>query len=282
MHDEYTRLMNQQTFSSEAELLEKLQQHTPKKRLPTYQKVLILAVCLCLLIPTAVFAAETIFDLTSVKIYPGTDFEGNDAVIYDIDFGTVKELPLSDFPEKWQNLTEGVCLYHDSWAEAQEYLGIDLMENTVLAQEYTAAKAMRYGDLRWNDPPEHCCTVLRAYENQLYSFTARASYRKENHHIILSAEALVEHPNIPEEVKKVYSGIQYILEEEADAERFHTETYTAANGLIATIISESISESSTFYSAVFRANGIVYRLTVLDGGADEREILIDLLEGFTF
>lgn len=281
MHDEYTQLMNQQIFSSEAELLEKLQHRTPKKRLPTYQKILIVALCLCLLIPTAVFAAETIFDLTSVKIYPGKDFEGNDAVIYDIDFGSAIELPLSDFPEKWQHLEEGQFVFYDSWTEAQEDLGIDLMDNTLLEQEYAAVKAFNPGS--WSDRnAAHCYTLYRAYEGQLYSFSTYAVYKRAGSLAYLTAEALVEHPNIPEEVKKVFAGDQYILKSEAEAEKFSTETYTAASGLVATIVADQLSEGLTDYYALFRANGITYRITSPEFNDLGRKVLIELLESFTF
>lgn len=282
MHEEYKHLMAQQVFSAESDLLQKLEQHVPAKRIPTGRKTLILVICLCLLIPTAVFAAETVFDLTSVKIYPGKDFEGNGAVIYDIDFGTVKELPLSDFPEKWQYLDDGQFVFYDSWAQAQEDLGIDLMENTLLEQEYTADKSFHTEAWSGRKEPIHCYTLYRAYEGQLYSFSSYAVYRKDGSRVYLTAEALVAHPNIPDEVKKVFSGDQYILKSESDAEKFHTETYTSASGLVATIVTYPMSDGSSNYCALFRANGVLYTVSPAETNEAGRTILIALLEGFTF
>ena len=284
MHDAYKHLMAQQNPNeTPAELLASLE-CAPVRKMPVYKKILIAAACICLLIPTAVLAAENIFDVSIVRIGPRKDLEGNDVIGYNIDFVTTKEIPLDDIGEKWRYLEEGVEPRYETWQEMQADLGYDLLDNPVLEQEYEAARALKTFDMTFRDQGVPCTNLFRAYEGQLWSFSPGASYKKGGFKVTLSADALVEHPNIPEDVKGVFTTVQYMLDNEEDLERYSTEEYTAASGLTATILKTSYPSSFT-YDAFFRANGVRYTVSI-NGNVNDpeqtmREELIRILEAFT-
>lgn len=285
MHEAYKHLMAQQNpVESPAELLASLE-CAPTRKMPVYKKILIAAACICLLIPTAVLAAENIFDISIVRIGPRKDLEGNDVIGYNIDFVTTKEIPLDEIGEKWRYLEEGVEPRYETWQEMQADLGYDLLDNPVLEQEYDAARALKTFDMTFRDQGVPCTNLFRAYEGQLWSFSPGASYKKGGFKVTLSADALVEHPNIPEDVKGVFTTVQYMLDNEADLERYSTEEYTAASGLTATILKTTYTDVHVSYDAFFRANGVRYTVSI-NGNVNDpertmREELIRILEAFT-
>ena len=284
MHEAYKHLMAQQNPNeTPAELLASLE-CAPARKMPVFKKILIAAACICLLIPTAVLAAENIFDVSIVRIGPRKDLEGNDVIGYNIDFVTTKEIPLDDIGEKWRYLEEGVEPRYETWQEMQADLGYDLLDNPVLEQEYEAARALKTFDMTFRDQGVPCTNLFRAYEGQLWSFSPGASYKKGGFKVTLSADALVEHPNIPEDVKGVFTTVQYMLDNEEDLDRYSTEEYTAASGLTATILKTNYPSSFT-YDAFFRANGVRYTVSI-NGNVNDpertiREELIRILEAFT-
>ena len=284
MHEAYKHLMAQQNPNeTPAELLASLE-CAPARKMRVYKKILIAAACICLLIPTAVLAVENIFDVSIVRIGPRKDLEGNDVIGYNIDFVTTKEIPLNKVGEKWRYLEEGVEPRYETWQEMQADLGYDLLDNPVLEQEYEAARALKTFDMTFRDQGVPCTNLFRAYEGQLWSFSPGASYKKGGFKVTLSADALVEHPNIPEDVKGVFTTVQYMLDNEEDLDRYSTEEYTAASGLIATILKTSYPSSVT-YDAFFRANGVRYTVSI-NGNVNNpeqtlREELIRILEAFT-
>ena len=284
MHEAYKHLMEQQNPVETSQALLESLDHTPMRKMPVLKKVLIAAACICLLIPATVLAAENIFDVSIVRIGPRKDLEGNDVIGYNIDFVTTKEIPLDEIGEKWRYLEEGVEPRYETWQEMQADLGYDLLDNPVLEQEYDAARALKTFDMTFRDQGVPCTNLFRAYEGQLWSFSPGASYKKGGFKVTLSADALVEHPNIPEDVKGVFTTVQYLLDNEEDLDRYSTEEYTAASGLTATILKTSYPSSVT-YDAFFRANGVRYTVSI-NGNVNDpeqtmREELIRILEAFT-
>ena len=67
MFEDYKNLMAQQHPAEDASAFFDEPQVAPVKRMPVLKKVLIAAACICLLIPTAVLAAENIFDISIVS-----------------------------------------------------------------------------------------------------------------------------------------------------------------------------------------------------------------------
>lgn len=285
MFKDYNRLMAQQHPKEDASVFFEEPRTAPIKWIPILKKTLIAAACLCLLIPATVLAAENIFDVSIVRIGPRKDLEGNDAIGYNIDFVTEKEIPLEEIGEKWRYIEEGAIVRYENWQEAQTDFGLDLMDNPVLDtmyQPYTPLLQFQSDGLK---KPVRCAAFYRSYEGQLWSFNVSAGYIKGRYEITLTAEALVEHPNIPQDVKDVFTSVQYILDDESDLEKFSTEEYTATSGLAATLLTYDWGNSIVSYDAYFRANGVRYNVS-MDGFPKEqlpeaRERMIQILEAFT-
>lgn len=286
MHEAYKNLMEQQNpKETPAELMESLD-CVPTRKMPVYKKILIAAACLCLLIPTTVLAVENIFDISIVHSGPRKDLEGNDVIGYNIDFVTEKEIPLEEIGEQWQYLEEGVATKYETWQELQTDLGYDLLDNPILEQEYHTTRSCRTFDMSFRDQGVPCTILFRSYEGQLYSFSADAAYKMGGFMVNIDTEALVENPYTPQEAKDVITAVQFIFHDESDLERFSTEEYTAASGLTATILKDSISGSDhVSYDAFFRANGVRYTVSIYGNVNNQeqtmREELIRILEAFT-
>lgn len=284
MFNQYKNLMGQQEISPQAQenFFSELENAEQKKRRFPYGKLIAIAACICLLIPATVLAVENIFDVSIVRIGPRKDLEDNDVIGYNIDFVTTKEIPLEEIGEKWRYPEEGVESLYESWQECQMDLGYDLLDNPVLEQEYDVVRSYK---IKYSDPGAPCATLFRSYEGQLYSFSTHASYKKNNYHVTLNTDALVEHPDIPQEVKDVFTAVQYLLDDESDLELFSTEEYTAANGLIATLLTYNYGDGIVSYDAYFRANSVRYKVSMF-GDLDDpewnvREEMIRILEAFT-
>jgi hypothetical protein len=255
------------------------------RKTPVYKQILIAAACLCLLIPTAVLAAENIFDISIVHTGPRKDWKGNDVIGYNIDFVTTKEIPLGEFAEKWQHIDESIAVRYDTWQELQADMGYDLLENPVLETNYQPYTPLLQFQTDGLQKPIRCAAFYRGFEGQLWSFNASAGYIKGDYKITLTAEALVEHPNIPEDVKGVFTAVQYLLEDETDLDKFSTEEYTAESGLTATLLTYDWGNNYISYDAYFRANGVRYNVSMescrKDHTAEAKERMIEILEAFT-
>jgi hypothetical protein len=285
MHEEYKRLMQQQYPMEDASLFFEEAKAAPTKRTPVYKKILIAAACLCLLIPSAVLAAENIFDISIVHTGPRKDWKGNDVIGYNIDFVTTKEIPLGEFAEKWQHIDESIPVRYDTWQELQADMGYDLLENPVLETNYQPYTPLLQFQTEGLQKPIRCAAFYRGFEGQLWSFNASAGYIKGDYKITLTAEALVEHPNIPEDVKGVFTAVQYLLDDESDLEHFSTEEYTASSGLTATLLTYDWGNNYFSYDAYFRANGVRYNVSMdacrKDLMPEAKERMIEILEAFT-
>ena len=285
MFEDYKNLMAQQYPTEDASAFFDEPQVAPVKRMPVLKKVLIAAACICLLIPATVLAAENIFDVSIVRIGPRKDLEGNDVIGYNIDFVTTKEIPLGEFAEKWQHIDESIPVRYDTWQELQEDMGYDLLENPVLETNYQPYTPLLQFQTDGLKKPIRCAAFYRGFEGQLWSFNASAGYIKGNYKITLTAEALVEHPNIPEDVKGVFTAVQYLLDDESDLEHFSTEEYTAESGLTATLLTYDWGNNYFSYDAYFRANGVRYNVSMeschKDHTEEAKERMIEILEAFT-
>ena len=285
MFEDYKNLMAQQHPAEDASAFFVEPQVAPVKKMHVLKKVLIAAACLCLLIPATVLAAENIFDISIVHTGPRKDWKGNDVIGYNIDFVTTKEIPLGEFAEKWQHIDESIAVRYDTWQELQEDMGYDLLENPVLETNYQPYTPLLQFQTDGLQKPIRCAAFYRGFEGQLWSFNASAGYIKGNYKITLTAEALVEHPNIPEDVKGVFTAVQYLLDDESDLEHFSTEEYTAESGLTATLLTYDWGNDYFSYDAYFRANGVRYNVSMKSCHKDHieeaKERMIEILEAFT-
>lgn len=125
------------------EVMKMSEQERTKKTRPLPVRVALAAACICALLMTAAVAAEAMgFDF--VKIFNTEEAEETD-LDYMVDGSGVRHIPLSALSQEAQALKEQyedrddgyVCtveLAFDSWEEAEEYLGYEIMDNPVLAQ----------------------------------------------------------------------------------------------------------------------------------------------------
>lgn len=125
------------------EVMNMSEQERTKKTRPLPVRVALAAACICALLVTAAIAAEGLgFDF--VKIFNTKETEETD-LDYMVDGSGVKHIPLSAFSPEVQALkgqyedtddgyVSSVELAFDSWEEAEEYLGYEIMDNPVLAQ----------------------------------------------------------------------------------------------------------------------------------------------------
>lgn len=285
MFEEYKTFMDQQYPKQKLSAFYEESHSAPAKKMSVYKKILITAACLFLLIPTTVLAVENIFDISIVHFGPRKDWKGNDVIGYNIDFVTTKEIPLEEFAEKWQYIDESIPVRYDTWQELQEDMGYDLLENPVLETNYQPYTPLLQFQTDGLKKPIRCAAFYRGFEGQLWSFNASAGYIKGNYKITLTAEALVEHPNIPEDVKGVFTAVQYLLDDESDLEHFSTEEYTAESGLTATLLTYDWGNNYFSYDAYFRANGVRYNVSMeschKDHTEEAKERMIEILEAFT-
>lgn len=285
MFEDYKDFMDQQHPMQDISTFYERSHPSKVRKTPVYKKVLIAAACICLLLPTAVLAAENIFDISIVHTGPRKDFDGNDAIGYNIDFVTEKEIPLDAVGEQWRYMEEGAIVRYENWQEAQADFGLDLMDNPVLDTMYEPYTPLLQFQSEGLQKPIRCAAFYRSYEGQLWSFNVSAGYIKGRYNITLTAEALVEHPNIPQDVKDVFTSVQYILYNESDLEKFSTEEYTAASGLTATLLTYDWGNGFISYDAYFRANGVRYNVSMdpvrQDQMEEARGRMIEILEAFT-
>lgn len=149
-------------------LIEDMDGQAAVKRHSTPVRVLLAAACIGALLVTAAMAAEALgFDFVKIftgeekKIVQGTihgrESEGIQEweLDYEVDGSGVEYIPLEDFSPAVQALTEQYKdtdrhekkLMFDSWEEAEEYLGYEIMDNSVLAQgKYFPVRLSREGE----------------------------------------------------------------------------------------------------------------------------------------
>lgn len=275
MDKRYKQLMEQQNVSKNvtAQVYEELANSKPKRKSVRWKTVLAVT-CIILIIPLTVFAAENIFGVAKVKIgkiayFP--DMEG-----YSIRFENLNNYPLDAFPQKSQELKDDKDFHYRSWEEAENALGIDLLENTVLAD---AKKSEYYFPI--TDSIAHCVTGYRAEGGQLYYVCTEASYQYKHLGIQLLAKITVENPKLDEETKQTLHGITVGFDRIGDPDISYQE-YTTKNGIPVVIVTTRVKDF-TYYSAIFAVNDISYEIRSYSSANDEeteQQLLRDLLDGF--
>lgn len=267
MHETYKKMMDRQHLSShaQADFLEKLDSAASPKR-TLHKRILIAAVCLCLLIPCVALAAENIFDVAKVNLSEYPDASGELVPSFEIDFETTKEFPLEEIAEKWRYIEESQMVSYETWEEAQQDMGIELLKNTVLDSGKKTASPYN---------------LYRSLDGQLYSISNYISYEVYGIGVYMDTDILVEHPTLPQEVKDIFTAVIFLGDDNDSFDDMKTEQYTSPSGLTATFIYDGL-EDPLF--VVFRANGVRYRIMVTSISSTDqytvKELLIKVLDGF--
>ena len=274
MDKQYKNFMKQQNISAQSnrKFYEKLENAGSRKRSIRW-KGLVAAVCIALMIPITVFAAEYIFGTPKVKLGKLDWYDGPNG--YSITFDQVDSFPMDAFPKELQTLSEHKRIPYDSWEAAEEALGIDLLNNTFLsnAEQIT----MRYEDTKY----AHSTILYSQHKGQLYYVSTMASYQYDQLQLDLKAKLTVAHPEMDEETKQALLGLEGAVIKPNDVEISYEEYATKA-GIPVVILRKNLDRVIQ-YTAVFAVNDIAYELTAWvspERQAQEKQILLDALDGF--
>ena len=288
MNNAYRNFMDQQCLSEQAKqaFYYNLQRAERKKPYRFLLKAAVVAACIILMIPITVFAIEAIFDISIVEIISGNTTTGKFGTGIEVSYPNVSSRPLSDFSEEIQTTDEHTTVIYNSWREAEEELGITLVNNTILSDE-NISKAYIYNlKSAGISNRVHCYAVYNGMDSQLYRARLTAAYRYKEMQITLKATVTCEHPGIlPEKENQLHwSGVMY---ENHDVAEILQEEYVASNGIPATIIMISKTKNNDRdYRAYFTANGVSYIITVSPYDRkhpeEARDVLVDIIEAFTF
>ena len=287
MNNAYRNFMDQQCLSEQAKqaFYYSLQRAERKKPYRFLLKAVVVAACIILMIPITVFAIETIFDISVVEIISGNT-TGKFGTGVKVNYPSASSRPLSDFAEDIQTMDGNTTIIYNSWKDAEEELGITLVNNTILSDE-NISKAYVY-NLKYAEISNrvHCYAVYNGMDSQLYRVKVTAAYRYKEMRVTLNATVTCEHPGIlPESENQLHwSGVMY---ENRDVAEISQEEYVASNGIPATIITISKTRNNDReYRACFAANGVSYIITVspsdLNHPEKARDVLVDIIEAFTF
>ena len=288
MNNTYRDLMAQQGLSRQMKqsFYEKLENAEQKRPVSLLRKMAVAAVCALLLIPITAFAVENLFGVSMVEIFNGNAPYDTYGTGYDVSYPDITARSLEDFPEEIRTMEDYRLVIYDDWAQAEEELGIILVNNTFFQNE-AVTKELAY-DLSAEGVYRrvHCFGQYNGKNNQFYRATVTAAYRYDNMHITLRTVVTCQHPDISKEdaYRMHGSGVYY---RDHDVEEIYQEQYQAANGIIANIVTvDRPGGDATQYEATFSANGASYRITIksYEPNRDEeaKENLIQILESFAF
>ncbi|MBQ7818014.1 MAG: hypothetical protein IJ388_04390 [Oscillospiraceae bacterium] len=273
---QYKTLMEQQDISAEvtAQFYEKMEK-TETRRKPIRWKVALITACLALMIPLTAFAVEYMFGVPKVKLgkldwHPGPNG-------YSVRFDNLDSFPLDAFSEKMQNITERFAEFsYTTWETAEEDIGIDLLDNTFLANAERVHNCVSGEGNR-----SHCCVRCTNLEGQLIYVGIRASYRHDGLSLTVGANIAVEHPKMDEEALQSIHSVEGVITYPENAETTY-EAYTTKDGIPTVILRWDLGDT-IHYKAVFAVNDISYELdTYADREIEEnqKQILLAALDGF--
>lgn len=292
MNNPYRKLMEQQHLSDQIKqtVYNNLYSTEPNKPRFTFLKVAAVVACIMLMIPISVLAVEYIFSIARFDSVENATINDQAGVGYSIKFDTIQNHPITDFSEHLQNLEKTTLVGYDSWEDAEEDLGIDLISNSILTDGETE-QILPYVPKGTPQAP-HCEGVYLVADGQLYASHISAVYKRSRVNFMVSAQLTAEHPTIADEELKHLHGFEYIYFQE-DNPSFKTEQYTTKNGIPMTISITNTACSSedragfTDFNVYFAVNDISYEVWVCgcEGIWDDSHIytvLCEILEGFVF
>lgn len=288
MHNNYRDLMVQQSLSDQTRqsFYQNLGNREKKNTASFIRKFAVAAVCVLLIVPITAFAVENIFGVSVVEIVQGNTSSGKFGTGWEVSYPDITAKQLEDFPEEIRAMEDYRLVVYDDWAQAEEELGITLVNNTFLQNE-AVTKELAY-DLSAEGVYRrvHCFGQYNGKNNQFYRATVTAAYRYDNMHITLRTVVTCQHPDIPEEeaYQMHWSGVQY---RDHDVEGIYQEQYQAANGINANIVTvDRRGGNATQYEATFAAGGVSYRITIKSYAShrdeEAKENLKEILESFVF
>lgn len=299
MNEAYTKLMQRQHTSKDAVFYEKMEMIGTKKRHTPIWKTAAAVVCICLLIPVTVWAAENIFGVTKVMQCERPMSDNRPGIGLDIQYENLQNYSLSDFSGQVQKLENRQIIGHNSWEEAETYLGIDLLDNPLLTAEDTKQMTPFEGSKKGER--EHCLGIYRTADEQFYAGTVQAGYQRNGVEFVVSAMVTAQHPTVNNEDIANFHGTSITYLDYYGTE-IETEQYTTQEGIPVLIVIVSRNQHNVYDSgadvldcnAYFAVNNVSYTVMNnafsftsddLENYANAKEkvmdVMLEVLDGFT-
>ena len=254
MKDAYTKLMMQQHTSDDAAFYEKLENiGTARKHKPVW-KAAVAVVCILLLIPASVWAAENIFGTANITVYKQkTSIDNLPAVGMDIQYENIENYTLKDFSDHLQKLDDDEEVLHSSLEDAEKYLGLDLIKNEVLSAEDPQQVSA------WGETGQKHQTYCGVQDGQLLFAQVQSVYTQKDIRFKVTAVATVEHPTADgNEYHRINAN--YF---DQNNRNVHSEQYTTKAGIPAMIVTvkDDMSDGVPMdFFACFAVNNISYKI----------------------
>ena len=283
MKDAYAKLMTQQHTVNDHAFYEKLE-NTPAKKIRTpLWKAVVAAACILLLIPVTVWATEYLFGIVTVRTenepISNGRFQGRTGIGLDIHFDNIQCIPADQFSEKLQKLENSTVLYYDSWEEAAQDLGIELISNDILSDAHSYPVKQYFTNSK--EPVKHCFGNYAYVDGKLYTAVVGAVYQRNDIFFELKAKITAEHPLMTKEKIQSFHEIQRIYPNDPVISE---EQYYTQNGIPITLLSVDLGDH-TDYSAHFAVNGVSYQIQDIRwdsiSAPMKKDTLLEVLEGFT-
>lgn len=280
MDKQYKNLMEQQNIPAEvtAQFYEKMEQ-TETRRKPVRWKAALVAACIVLMIPITVLAVETIFGTPKVKLGKLDWHDSPNG--YSVQFDNLDSFPLDAFPEELHHLAEHKFVPCDSWEDAEETLGIDLLNNPVLSKARKVT--LKYNKTAVEEQMNaHSRIVYAQHNGQLYLVSTSAHYLCDGLSLDLKAKLTVEHPELDAKTQQLLLGSEGVVVKPVNV-KISYEEYTTKAGIPVMIL--RWDRGRVFqYTAFFAVNDISYEVTAWGDLSDRentaKQILLDVLDGF--
>ena len=254
MKDAYTKLMVQQHTSEDATFYEKLENiGTGRKHKPIWKSA-VAVICILLLIPASVWAAESIFGIANITVHKQkTSIDNLPAVGMDIQYENIENYTLKDFSSHLQKLEDDEEVLHSSLEDAEKYLGLDLIKNKVLSAEDTQQVSA------WGETGQNHQTYCGVQDRQLLFAQVQSVYTQKDIRFKVTAVATVEHPTAD---GKEYHRINTDYFDQNNR-NVHSEQYMTKAGIPAMIVTVKDDMSNGIpmdYFTCFAVNNISYKI----------------------
>lgn len=276
MMKQYSRLMADQTLSETA--VSRFEAALKEKKVFRRRPLrLCLAACFLLLVPLTV--AAVVGGFGQPKSQPMTKPpRAGKGYVTSVD--AVYPRAVTDFSPELQTLNVSVSKEFDSWQEAEDYIGITLLDAPALfADDVHRYKVMTGTGA--NRKRIHCTTSFVG-DGQLFFGCANAHYQKDHFYIDLRATVAVEHPDMTDEMlEQIHKGGTFYPGTQVKA--ISTENITTQAGLPVCITTvEKNRGASNDYAATFFINGVSFCLQINGQGLSQNQeakaLLLEILE----
>lgn len=275
MDKQYKAMMERQNISIEMnkQFYGKLEEK-PLQRKPIRWQIVLVTACIILMIPFTALATKNYFETPKIKIGKVDWHDSPNG--YSIQFENLDSYPLNSFPKEMQNLSELKRIPYNSWEDAENALGIDLLNNTFLKK--AEKLEMDYDDMG----STHCRILYNTYEGQLFYVSTTANYKYNDLQLDVKAKITVDHPKLDDETKQYLLGLEGVINRPTVV-KTNCEEYTTTAGIPVAILHWDLDQV-IHYVAVFAVNDISYEVTAwVDQNNEAADVMIlkDVLNGFS-